>query len=323
MRHLTLAVALMLGSSATAQSLFDGGAPALPITKVDAHPRLTPLQNTLTAGDANSWTTNIYLIEQLLLGDGGFPAYSQLAGWQTVLDCDFTQQPYLPMDGGNVSYTICGALWTVINSANASWPPEVDAGLNLIPNGSAVGGPPDTSVGVTIPLVSLYPTASVTTSWRITWYESDNLSTDFQFCHLSVSDLTQQSGSSPTWTLVSHSHRSSIGWGTQITVKGGGGAQDQNVTTAPFNASHVVQLDMPQGFMNSSYTSWAQVDGGYIWNQQTAYPLTAGAPLASGGATTNGTAPLANWGIAITAAQNSGSGFLQCQTKRITVEVHP
>jgi hypothetical protein len=262
--------------------------------------------------------------------DAGFTGdLSGAGGWTTVFDCDFTAQPFLSLDAGTGPYRICpnatvgaSVLWDVVEQANLAWPIEVDAGLNILPNGSAVGGPPDTSAGIYTYLSTLYPAVSTSTSWRITWYENDSLSANYQFCHLYVTDLLAQTSASPTSILLSHRHNSNTNWGTEINTQGSN-SQDQYSNTSTYNGSHVVQLLLPSGFVNVPYSSWAQIDGGYTWSQSTAYPLTGGALISSNGVLQQGVSPMVDWGIAITAAQNGGSGALQCQTRRLTIEVNP
>jgi len=190
MRTLLLAVALT-ARAALAQTLFDGGAPALPITKQDARIRTTPLNQTYTAADMNSVSGNIYLIEQALLGDGGTANYSQLSsGWLKAFDCDFSAQANTALDGGDGTvYTICGLPWTTTGRGAGSntWGyAEIDAGLTLVQydagdtgSGYCMGNNSGTVTGIYTSLYSIIPNLTPSTGIRATvqWTGAPNATT--------------------------------------------------------------------------------------------------------------------------------------------------
>jgi hypothetical protein len=331
-----LFLVLLIATGAHAQTLFDGGAAALPIQKINAHPISTPLNQTFTAQDFNSLTNNIFLLQQVLLGDAGFPAYPLLLatvpapGCHVAYDCDFTAQPFASVDAGAGSYLLCpnplvglaNVQWATQDYTGNQWPIEVDGGqggLILSPvNGSSGGA--TTSPGITTNLLQFYPDAGVDTGWNVTWYESDNVGSNYQFCQMQVADLPSLAGSS-NMTLLTHRSNTGVHWGVQ-TSYGGNPVGNAEATSA----AHVIQLRMPKGYMGAISSglvySVIQPDAGWVWpGSAGATPWTIGG--AQGAGPVSGIAPLSQWGITLIGANNGGSGGLQCKTRRLTIEVCP
>lgn len=97
-------------------------------------------------------------------GSGGLP------GWQTALDCDFTQQPLqlLPTgDGG--TFTACGTLWTV-TAANSASGSAIDGGLILKCTSTGGIGLPYEAHSVYASLGSLIPNFNGNMPLRISIY---------------------------------------------------------------------------------------------------------------------------------------------------------
>lgn len=134
-------IASILTAVLLSQTLFDGGAPALPGTKVDAHPRTLPLQNVVTAADTNSIVTNLQMVENALLGDAGFPAYSSLTSGQSSTFGVCQGLNGVAVDGGTLYPCVNGAVGTAgdpFGSANIT---QLDAGSVLAQSVKQAGIP--------------------------------------------------------------------------------------------------------------------------------------------------------------------------------------
>lgn len=214
------ALLLLIALPALGQTLFDGGAPALPGVKIDAHAPTAPTNQTFFATEFNSQNTNIQLIENVLLGDAGYPSYPTLAGgWVTAFDCDFTAQP-LQLLSTNGPYTICGVVWTKINSANDATAMAVDGGLIITPVAATnYLNATRTLPAITLPLLDAgMPSLDGDTDLRLTvWMQSGNFAANNDQIVAAFDDNAHNGLSAYEETYI---YSTSLQWGVRVDYSG-------------------------------------------------------------------------------------------------------
>lgn len=111
------------------------------------------------------------------------------SGWTTALDCDFRAQSSqsLSTDG---TYTICGATFTKINSANDATAAALtpDAGLVLVPaSGTDVYQGNFSVPAVTLSLLTLIPSVTTETAIRAyAWNSGNNAANNYDQANLGL-----------------------------------------------------------------------------------------------------------------------------------------
>lgn len=260
------ALLALLSTTALAQTLFDGGAPPLPIQKVDNHTRITPLQQTMTAADFNSLTNNIYLIEQTLLGDAGSPSYNQLGGWATALDCNFsTATPQILPTTEGTTFTACGVTWTRRGAAFDGLA-VIDGGLSFFPDAGTCSpcftAAYSTTISdqITTPLAALIPGFNPSTPIRASVWISGEHGSPFpaggsaQGTHLVFTDEPAAHAAGAPYTTfaygVSRASRSTNhGWESMLAFDTSNiDTADVSDTTLSSSAANSMRLVLPNGY---------------------------------------------------------------------------
>lgn len=141
--------------------------------------------------------------------------------WTTAIDCKFSTQATQALDGGDTTYTICGATWNKINSRNEATPMNVNNGTGLVITPVAncdFFHEVRSSPALLLQLSSVIPNFSYDTSIRVRWYlQGFNGAANFDGTVVGIESATPSTdgGMLDAGVLLHHFYYvTHIGWNT-------------------------------------------------------------------------------------------------------------